>query len=237
MNDYKSNINKVIQGIIDEYAIIISDTRECILYNLPSKITEIFQSFCVSKNIKFTLSTDTIVVNSTNCIDLLGMINLSGSKLRSYKKILGYTDSIPTCKFVKTHKDAITPHKHRVSDEGYDMHLISIDKQVDKCTTLYNTHIKVVPPSGWHVEILPRSSLIKSGYVLGNSVGLIDENYRGDIKIALTKVNPEARDIELPFKAVQMVLRKSIHFLCEEVQEIDDTSRGTDGFGSTDSLK
>lgn len=233
MSDSKTNI---IKGIVNEYAIVIADNRECFLYNLPNKIKAIFQEFCASKNIKYVLESDIIVIKGTNCVDLLGCINVSGTKLKAYKKMLGYTESIPTCKFTKTHKDAITPHKHRISDEGYDMHLISIDKQFNNYTTLYNTHIKVKPSPGWHVEILPRSSLSKSGYMLSNSVGLIDENYRGDIKIALTKVNPEAKDLKLPFKAVQMVLRKSNHFLCEEVSNIDETSRGSGGFGSTDLL-
>lgn len=237
MNDQKTNILKAVQAIVNEYAIVVADKRECILYDLPIKLRNIIQEFCNDKKFKYTLeNTNTIVIKDINCIDFLSFSSLCGTKLSSYKRMLGYTDSIPTCKILKTHKNAVLPHKHRVSDEGYDMHIISVDKQFDKYTTLYNTHIKIKPPPGWHVEILPRSSLSKSGYMLSNSVGLIDENYRGDIKIALTKINSEAEDLKLPFKAVQMILRKSTHFLCEEVKELDETSRGVGGFGSTDLL-
>jgi dUTPase len=41
----------------------------------------------------------------------------------------------------------------------------------------------------------------------------------------------------MPFKAVQMVLRRNIHYLCEEVTQISDTARGVGGFGSTDQKK
>ncbi len=44
--------------------------------------------------------------------------------------------------------------------------------------------------------------------MLSNSVGLIDSSYRGTLKVTLTKIANDAEDIKLPFKAVQMVLRK-----------------------------
>ncbi len=59
--------------------------------------------------------------------------------------------------------------------------------------------------------------------MLSNSVGLIDSSYRGTLKVTLTKIANDAEDIKLPFKAVQMVLRKNVHYICEETEELDDT--------------
>ncbi len=79
---------------------------------------------------------------------------------------------------------------------------------------------------------IPRSSLSKFGYmyqiVLDNRFFL-----SLNVKRTLTKMANDAEDIKLPFKAVQMVLRKNVHYICEETEELDDTERGEGGFGST----
>ncbi len=59
-----------------------------------------------------------------------------------------------------------------------------------------------------HVEILPRSSLSNSGYMLSNSVGLIDSSYRGTLKVTLTKIANDAEDINCPLKLCKWSLEK-----------------------------
>ena len=192
-------------------------------------------------NVKNTVNLNNIYFYHTNAIDFLSKIydnipNECPTLLRyGYERYLKLLDqkNVPHCKFTKTTKEAVSPFKANASDEGYDLWLIGIDKKVSDVTTRYETGIKVQPPLGYHVEILPRSSLSNSGYMLANSVGLIDASYTGTLKVALTKVDPNAQDLTLPFKAVQMVLRKSQHFLCEEVEEIEETARSSGGFGST----
>ena len=82
----------------------------------------------------------------------------------------------------------------------------------------------------------PRSSLYKLGYLLSNSVGIIDPSYRGTIKIALTKINKQAPPIELPNKRFQLIPREFLSniFSVEVTNELQDTKRGEGGFGSTD---
>lgn len=53
----------------------------------------------------------------------------------------------------------------------------------------------MVKDTGYYLQVFPRSSLSKSGYALANSVGIIDENYTGNIFIALTKTEPFAREL------------------------------------------
>jgi dUTP pyrophosphatase len=135
-------------------------------------------------------------------------------------------------KFTKTSPYSITPSKGTPYSVGYDLTAISIFKKVTDRVTLFNTGIKVVPPKGYYTEILPRSSLSKTGYMLANSVGVIDPDFSDNLLIALIKVDENAQDIELPFTRCQLVLRKFEDFQMEEVEEINDTKRGS--FGSTD---
>jgi dUTP pyrophosphatase len=119
---------------------------------------------------------------------------------------------------------------------GFDLTAISVVKKLTEKTTLYDTGLVVKPPAGYYTEILPRSSLSKTGYVLANSVGIIDPDYRGTLMIALTKVDDSMPDLELPFMKCQLVLRKCSYFNMIEAEELDDTTRGAGGFGSTDKV-
>jgi deoxyuridine 5'-triphosphate nucleotidohydrolase len=143
----------------------------------------------------------------------------------------------PVVKFVKTRPDAVTPTRAHPSDVGYDLTAISVFKTLSPCTTLYETGIVVTPPEGYYVEIVPRSSISKTGYVLSNSVGIIDPSYTGSLKIAVTKVDAYFENLELPFCRAQLVLRKREGFLMSEVKEVEATERGDGGFGSTDGKK
>ena len=54
---------------------------------------------------------------------------------------------------------------------------------------MYDSYISVQPPEGYYFEIVPRSSISKLGYILTNSIGIIDPSYRGTLKVVLTKIN------------------------------------------------
>ena len=143
--------------------------------------------------------------------------------------------------FKKTDDRAVTPFKNFES-VGYDLTAISLHSKFSDNTYLFDTGIQVKPADGYYVEILPRSSLSKTGYMLANSVGVIDPDYRGNLMIALRKVDLTAPDLELPFTRCQLVLRKFENFnmvdVTERVNENPDffygTERGAGGFGSTD---
>jgi dUTP pyrophosphatase len=216
--------------------------RVCNMETIPLLIKTDIYNFC---KIKHTLTSTGIIFKGVNSIDFLSklydkadLVLCLSDKYNFYLTCLKPKSSkIPRCYFVKMDKNSITPIKSNASDEGYDLSLIAVDKIISNNTIRYETGIKIKPEDGWHIELLPRSSLSSSGYMLSNSVGLIDESYRGTLKVVLTKVDQDlAKPIEFPFKAVQMVLRKSIHYICKETLEIDDTYRGDGGFGSTGDL-
>jgi len=129
-------------------------------------------------------------------------------------------------------KDAIHPFKKRVSDTGWDIFLIKlIDKEED--FYFYDTGVRVKPPAGYYLDLVPRSSLSKNGFMLANSVGIIDMTYRGTIKVPLFKFDRSKPDPELPFRAVQLIPRRYYPLEMKEVENLNRTERGEGGFGST----
>ncbi len=127
---------------------------------------------------------------------------------------------------------ALPPFKKRISDSGWDLHLIKLLK-VEGNVYFFDTGVRVSPPSGFYFDLVPRSSIFKSGFMLANSVGIIDMTYRGTIKVPLVKIN-ETKDIpKLPWRAVQLIPRRFFPLETKEVPSLDKTLRGEGGFGST----
>lgn len=137
-------------------------------------------------------------------------------------------------RFVVDDERAVIPSKAHPSDIGYDLTAIDVYKQISESITLFETGIRVSPPEGYYLEILPRSSMSKTGYMLANSVGTIDPDYTGTLKIALIKVADELPEIKLPFTRCQLVLRKAEYAEMVQVESIEKTARGEGGFGSSD---
>jgi len=137
--------------------------------------------------------------------------------------------------FVKQHNEAVTPTRAHPSDIGLDLVAITKHKEVSADIILYDTGISVIPPTGFYVEIVPRSSISKTGWMLANSVGTIDPSYTGNLYIALVRVVQGVPELSLPFCKCQLVLRKIEHFQVNEVKSTDVpvTVRGAGGFGST----
>lgn len=144
-----------------------------------------------------------------------------------------YNLNLPKINVVKVNDNAIIPSKKNWSDVGYDLSIINKIEDYNSKTALYDTGIKIQVDFGYYVEIVPRSSLSKYGYMLANSVGIIDNSYRGNLMIALTKVCDDAKDIEYPFRCCQMIIRKYVNTCLEEVGNVEKTKRDEGGFGST----
>ena len=128
----------------------------------------------------------------------------------------------------------IPPYKTRPSDSGFDLNLIGIRKKIGD-VTLYGTGVSVEPPSGYYFDMVPRSSIMKSGYMLANSVGIIDQGYTGEIMVPLIKMDPDAPDLQLPCKMVQLIPRKWFPLYPVAADTLQESSRGEGGFGSTNS--
>ena len=135
----------------------------------------------------------------------------------------------------KASDSAVIPHKAHESDVGLDLTIVSKMKDMGTCTAMYDTGIVVVPPEGFYVQVHPRSSLSKFGYVFANSTGIIDPSYTGTIKIVLTKVDPSMPDLKLPFTCAQLIMCRQWNPDIIELTAGDSgtTTRCAVGFGST----
>ena len=113
--------------------------------------------------------------------------------------------------------------------------LIATHTHTFKKNELYNmrTGVKCEIPSGWCMLVFARSSLGQKKLIIPNSVGVIDSDYRGEIKVPLISFSEEDVTIENGQRIAQGMLVKvtKAHFIkCERLSE---TYRGIGGFGST----
>ncbi len=180
----------------------------------------------------------TVEFQGCNAIDFLGAVCPADYRFNRwllYRPGI-FMRNIPDCLVTLADPRAVLPSKVRASDAGYDLTIISEAKRFNKKTVLYDTGIKIKLPHGMYAEVVPRSSLSKTGYVLANSVGIIDNSYRGNIYVALCKVDDDAPDIELPFRCAQLIFRQQVFV---DIVENDgrglalQTARGENGYGST----
>ena len=129
-------------------------------------------------------------------------------------------------------ENGVPPQRARPSDSGFDLSLIAVRKRFGN-VIMYGTGVAVQPPSGFYFDLVPRSSIVKQGYMLAISVGIIDQSYTGEIMVDLVKIDPNAPDLELPQKLVQIVPRKWYGLTPTRVDTLEMTSRADGGFGST----
>jgi len=179
----------------------------------------------------------------SNALDILGRIYSNTSfklerkytlfrRLAAWLPSFGPGTTLATFKCVRTSSEAKIPSKTNISDSGYDITIISKLKTVGD-VEFFDTGIKIQPTPGWWLALVPRSSISKTGYILANNLGVIDQSYTGNIIVALRKVDKLAPDLELPLKIAQIVPMPASHFEIEEVDSLEVTNRGTGGFGST----
>lgn len=99
---------------------------------------------------------------------------------------------------------------------------------------LVPTGLFIELPHGFEAQIRPRSGLaVKQGITCLNTPGTIDADYRGEIKVILINLSNEEQTIQPADRIAQMVIQKVEMITWNEVAEINETGRGTGGFGHT----
>ena len=99
---------------------------------------------------------------------------------------------------------------------------------------LIPTGLFLALPENWEAQIRPRSGLaIKQGLTCLNTPGTIDADYRGEIKVILINLSSEIQTIQDGDRIAQMVFQKVEKANWELVEDLDNTERGTGGFGHT----
>src|SRR5688572_12657307 len=99
---------------------------------------------------------------------------------------------------------------------------------------IVKTGLFIELPAGYEAQVRPRSGLAaKKGITVLNSPGTIDADYRGEIGVILVNLSNEDFTIEHGERIAQLIIAKHERAVWEEVEELEETSRGTGGFGST----
>ena len=143
-------------------------------------------------------------------------------------------NKMPKINFIKINDNAIVPSKGESESVGLDLTCTRIHKILSSETIMFGTDLKVEVEKGYYFEIVPRSSLSKTKYMLKNSIGVIDNSYQGELFVVLTIVDDELSDLVLPFKATQLILRKQEDIEIDIASSFKEGSkRGEGGFGST----
>lgn len=129
-----------------------------------------------------------------------------------------------------------TPQRAHPSDVGLDLTAMAVEP-FSESLFFIDSGISVEPPAGYYVEVVARSSLSKTDFILANAVGIIDPDYRGAIRLALRYLGKAdgaqaAREL-LGKRIAQLILRRREEVRVEFVAQLEDTSRGVGGFGSS----
>ncbi len=139
----------------------------------------------------------------------------------------------------KLKHNAIIPQYQTANAAGFDFHAIVnnpnntiwIDSQQK---SIVDTGLSVAIPTGWQIEIRPRSGLaLKYSITIVNSPGTVDSDYRGPIKIILFNLGKETFRIKNGDRIAQGVIVPAPQFKMQEVDELPESERGENGFGST----
>ncbi len=139
-------------------------------------------------------------------------------------------------KIQKIDKSAKLPHRMSTHAAGYDLYSCHQQNILLKKgeVKLVPTGIAISLPAGYEAQIRPRSGLaIKHGIGVLNAPGTIDADYRGEIKIILFNYGKEDFIITPGTRIAQMIIAKHEIVDFAVTEELDETTRGSGGFGHT----
>ena len=102
-------------------------------------------------------------------------------------------------------------------------------------TRVYSTGLAIAAPPGYYVELCIRSGLaFKQGFILANGIGVIDADFRGEVKVMLAYLGSGRP--EWPWIGDRIAQGRLVRLTKTEIEEVtslDETKRGEGGFGST----
>ena len=138
-------------------------------------------------------------------------------------------------KIKKLDERAVVPTYGTEDAAGFDFYAIE-DVTINAGETkLIKTGIAMAIPSGYEVQVRPRSGMsLKTSFRVANAPGTIDADYRGECNVIGNNIHAVSPiEIKAGDRVAQGVLNKVPQASFEVVDELDDTARGTGGYGST----
>lgn len=147
----------------------------------------------------------------------------------------------PVVKFKKLHPDAKIPQSYTEESVGLDLHAFLQTENGRKNNMLIPprtvrnvpTGLQVEAPRKYFLVVCSRSGLAKNGLFVANAPGIIDPDYRGEIKVLLYNGGYEAYYVQHEQRIAQLILLPAPRPLVVESWELSKTERGEKGFGST----
>jgi dUTP pyrophosphatase len=143
------------------------------------------------------------------------------------------TDGV-SVKIQRISPQAKIPNYQHIGDSGADICSI-IDYSIKPFERKsIPTGLKIEIPHGYEIQVRSRSGLaINEGIFVLNSPGTIDSGFRGEIQIILINISEKNYDIHIGQRIAQIVLKPVLHAIFEETETLSESSRGSNGFGST----
>lgn len=140
-----------------------------------------------------------------------------------------------TLRFTRLTEDARAPARAHATDAGHDLHAAEATRLEPGRRESVGTGIAVAIPPGHAGLVLPRSGLAaRHGIALVNSPGLIDPDYRGEVRVLLLNTDPtEPFEVAVGDRVAQLVIVCSESTEVREVASLEETERGAAGFGSS----
>ena len=143
-------------------------------------------------------------------------------------------------RITKLHDEVNIPKRQTKGSAGADIYAWLLDEPykqitIKPCETVkISTKIALEIPMGYFGGIYARSGLAtKFGLVPGNCVGIIDEDFRGEVMVALHNHSNKEQTISHGERIAQLIVMPYVPFELVETDELTNTARGTGGFGST----
>ena len=132
------------------------------------------------------------------------------------------------------HPEAVAPARTRAGDAGYDLRAVAGAEIPVDAHRVIPTGVAIALPPGVAGLVTPRSGLAAAhGITLVNTPGLIDPNYRGEIKVILRNEGERRFTVEPGDRIAQLLLVPFWAPEVEVVRELDGSDRGAEGFGSS----
>lgn len=138
-------------------------------------------------------------------------------------------------KIKKLKKDAVIPTKGSPFAAGSDLYSAEDDLVIEAGkTAMIGTGLAMEIPEGYAGLVYARSGLAcKEGLAPANKVGVIDSDYRGEIKVALHNHSSERKTVKKGERIAQIVITPFLSADFCEAEQLNQTVRGEGGFGST----
>ncbi len=189
--------------------------------------------------------------DSCSCCKNTDRLKLISEKFSAWSKVIdGFAKSINKIretvdlKIKRLDPKAIIPAYAHDGDAGFDLSAIVLEKTSDSYTDkttilpgqkyIAKTGLAFAVPSGYELQVRPRSGLAyKHGITVINSPGTVDSGYRGEVMVILLNTGTEPFEIKTGDRIAQAVINKLPKVSIREVEDLDETERGADGFGST----